>query len=61
VSITSTTSPDQTESMRIVSLKEAARLKGISEDTLRRHYRHLFVRVSTRRLGMRLKDALATD
>jgi hypothetical protein len=64
MSITSIASPDaklDIEQMRIVPLKEAARLKGISEDTLRRHYRHLFVRVSPRRLGMRLKDVLATD
>jgi hypothetical protein len=64
MSIISTASPDpklDTESMRIVPLKEAARLKGISEDTLRRHFKHLFVKVSTRRRGMRLKDVLATD
>jgi hypothetical protein len=64
MSSTSTASPDpklDTESMRIVPIKEAARLKGISEDTLRRHYRHLFVKVSTRRVGMRLKDALSAD
>jgi hypothetical protein len=61
--ITSTASLDklELENLRIVSLKEAARLGGISEDTLRRHFKHLFVRVSRRRIGMRLKDVLATD
>lgn len=52
---------DATEGMRIIPLKKAAEMRGISEDTLRRHYRHLFVKVSTRRRGMRLKDVLATD
>ena len=49
------------EMERIAPLKEAARLKGISVDTLRRHYRHLFVKISPRRLGMRIRDALKTS
>lgn len=62
--MTSTAAPDaklDIEQLRVISIKEAARLKGVSEDTLRRHYRHLFIRVSPRRIGMRLKDVLATD
>ena len=33
------------EAQRIVSLKEASRLAGVSVDTLRKHYRNLIVRV----------------
>jgi hypothetical protein len=60
----STAAPDtkfKLELERMVSRKEAARLKGISEDTLDRHYRHLFRRISPRRIGIKLADLLATD
>jgi hypothetical protein len=43
---------------RIVSLDEAARLRGVSADTLRRHDRDKFIQLSPRRLGMRVRDAL---
>ena len=46
---------------RIVSLKEAARLRGTSVDTLRRRFSHKFVRISPRRLGMKIRDAVAAD
>jgi hypothetical protein len=46
------------EMQRIVPLAEAARLRGVSIDTLRRTQRHNFVRVSPGRLGMRIFDAL---
>jgi len=46
------------ERLRIVPLAEAARLSGISEDGLRRHYSEKFIRLSPRRVGMRLSDAL---
>jgi len=46
------------ELQRIVSLKEAAFLRGVSEDTLRRREPDKIIRVSPRRLGMRLADAL---
>jgi hypothetical protein len=39
-------------------LQEAARLRGVSIDTLKRHHRHQFIRLSERRLGMRLADVL---
>jgi hypothetical protein len=61
---TSTASSDQKpdlERERMLSRKEAARLKGISVDTLDRHYRHLFRRISPRRIGIKLADLLATD
>jgi hypothetical protein len=42
---------------RIISLPEAATLTGLSIDTLRRHYPIL--RLSPRRVGMKLSVALA--
>jgi hypothetical protein len=47
------------EMERIVPLAEAARLRGVSVDTLRRRFSHQFIRVSPRRLGMRVRDAIA--
>ena len=57
------TNPDHTrlaaiELQRIAPLTEAARLAGVSEDTLQRHYSHKILRLSPRRLGMRVGDAL---
>jgi hypothetical protein len=46
---------------RIVSISEAARLRGVSPDTIRRHDRDKFIQLSPRRLGMRLRDVLAID
>jgi hypothetical protein len=46
------------ELQRIVDLKEASRLSGLSIDSLKRHYRSKFVRLSERRFGMRVADAL---
>jgi DeoR/GlpR family transcriptional regulator of sugar metabolism len=46
------------ESKRLVSIQEAARLMSISTDTVRRRYAHKMVRVSKRRLAMRLHDVL---
>lgn len=43
---------------RIVSLQEAARLRNISLDTLRRRHRDQIIQISPRRQGMRLRDAL---
>jgi hypothetical protein len=45
------------ESQRIISLSEASVLTGLSIDTLRRRYRVL--KLSPRRVGMRLSDVLA--
>jgi hypothetical protein len=47
-----------TELARIVPLAEASRLSGLSEDSLRRHYRDKLIVLSERRLGMRVRDAL---
>jgi hypothetical protein len=49
------------ESERIVSVREAARLRGIHEDTFRRHYPHLIQKLSTQRHGVRLGDVLALN
>ena len=43
---------------RIVSLKEAAKLAGVSEDTLRRKHSDKILQVSERRQGMRTGHAL---
>jgi hypothetical protein len=46
------------ELLRIVSMPEAERLSGLSEDTLRRHHRDKIKKLSPRREGMRVVDAL---
>jgi hypothetical protein len=46
------------ERLRIVTLVEAAQLSGVSKDTLLRHHRDKLVRLSPRRLGIRVGDAL---
>jgi hypothetical protein len=63
MSTTSTAGPDplDVEGMRVVSIKEAARLRGVSEDTIRWTLKHRIVRLSPRRIGLRLRDVLATD
>jgi hypothetical protein len=43
---------------RIASLQEASRLSGLSPDSLRRHHGHRIVKLSPRRSGMRVIDAL---
>jgi hypothetical protein len=47
------------EGMRIVSVPEAARLTNISTDTFRRQYPHLILRLSSKRIGVRVRDVLA--
>jgi hypothetical protein len=46
------------EMQRVVSLAEASRLRGVSIDTLKRTQRDKILRLSPRRLGMRVFDAL---
>ena len=43
---------------RVASLQEASRLSGLSPDSLRRHHAGRIVRLSPRRSGMRVIDAL---
>ncbi len=46
------------ELARIVPLDEAARLRGVSPDTLKREEASKILKIGKRRLGMRLRDAL---
>jgi hypothetical protein len=41
-----------------VSVPEAAKIRGISTDTFKRHYQHLIRKVSPRREGVKLRDLL---
>jgi hypothetical protein len=49
----------EVELERIVSLAEAAKLTGVSLDTLKRHYGHQILVLSPRRRGMKLRNALS--
>jgi hypothetical protein len=53
-----TDAPSSLEMLRIVSLQEAARLSGMSPDTLKRRHSSKIITLSPRRLGMRVRDAL---
>jgi hypothetical protein len=53
--------PLEIEARRLVSIAEAAQLLSVSRDTIRRQYSDKFVRVSTRRLALRLRDILPED
>jgi hypothetical protein len=46
------------ERERIAPLKEAARLRGVSEDTLKKTDADKILQLGPRRYGMRVKDAL---
>jgi hypothetical protein len=46
---------------RIVPLKQAAKLRGVSVDTLTRTSRDKFIAISSARFGMRVRDALLKD
>jgi hypothetical protein len=46
------------ERERIITLQQVAELKQLSTDTIRRRYSHLIRRLSPRRVGMKLGDAL---
>src|SRR6476620_11661889 len=47
--------PQEIEARRLVSIQEAAQLLSVSCDTIRRQYSDKFVRVSKRRLALRLR------
>ena len=53
-----TTTDNELALARIVTLREAAQLAGCSEDTLKRRHPQKIIRLSPRRLGMRVRDAL---
>ena len=44
-----------------VSVPEAAKFKGISADTFKRHFSHLIRKVSPRRNVVKVRDLLADD
>jgi hypothetical protein len=46
------------ELMRVAGMAEIEQLTGLSHDTITTHYRDKLVRVSPRRIGMRIKDVL---
>jgi hypothetical protein len=46
------------ERLRIVPIAEAARLAGVSVDSLRRNHKDKLVRMGPRAVGMRQADAL---
>jgi hypothetical protein len=50
--------PSWTELHRVVSLKEASRLSGLSADSIKRHHSDKIINLSPRRRGMRMRDAL---
>jgi hypothetical protein len=57
-------SPEQLSALelqRIAPLQEAARLAGVSIDTLKRRHRDKILQLSERRQGMRVRDALMLD
>jgi hypothetical protein len=51
--------PNWVELQRVVDLKEAARLSGLSIDSIKRHHREKIIDLSPRRRGMRLGVALS--
>jgi hypothetical protein len=51
-------SPEQ-ELRRVLPLEQAAEITNLSPDTLKRRHAALILKLSPRRLGMRLSDALA--
>ena len=53
--------PSTLELERMLTLGEVAEFTGLSEDGIRRHYAHLIRRLSPRRVGMKLRDALTIN
>ena len=51
--------PHWLELKRKISVKQAAQLNDVSEDTFRRRYSHLIKKISPRRCVVELGDALA--
>ena len=51
-------SPGWLERERRIPVPEAARIKGISEDTFRRTYAHLIEQVSARRQAVKIKHVI---
>jgi hypothetical protein len=47
------------EMRRVLPLEQATEITNLSRDTLKRQFPHLILKLSPRRSGMRLGDALA--
>jgi len=52
-------SPTWLEQESIIRMAVAEKVTSLSADNIRRNYRHLVVKLSPRRDGMKLRDALA--
>jgi hypothetical protein len=50
--------PPERELDRIITLQEAEKLSSVSVDSWKRHYPDKIIKLSPRRLGIRLRDAL---
>jgi hypothetical protein len=50
--------PEEVELMRIVNIPEAARLAGISKNTLKARFADKIIQITPGRIGMRVRDAL---
>jgi hypothetical protein len=50
---------DPVQLHKIISIPEVEELTNLSRDALEKHYRHLFIRLSPKRVGMRLGHALS--
>jgi hypothetical protein len=62
--MSNTVSPTALSSIELerhISVPEAAKFKGISPDTFKRHYRHLIRKVSPRRNVVKVRDLLAVE
>ena len=51
--------PSWLELERVVPLPEVEKFTGLSRDSLQRHHRDKIVHLSPRRVGMKLRSALA--
>jgi hypothetical protein len=49
---------DPVQLHKIISIPEVEELTNLSRDALEKHYRHLFVHLTPKRVGMRLGHAL---
>jgi hypothetical protein len=53
-----TPAPTWLDLERILPLKEASNVSGLSQDSLKRHHADKNIRLGPRRLGMRVRHAL---
>jgi hypothetical protein len=53
-----TPAPTWLDLERILPLKEASNVSGLSQDSLKRHHGDKIIRLGPRRLGMRVRHAL---